>query len=48
MEVVNIRSRGPRNVVRGVAEKGKILLEAAERWKYYHLYYVNGTLKNPM
>lgn len=39
-EVSTRRSRVPRNVVRGEAEKGKIALEAAERWRYYHLYYV--------
>lgn len=38
VEVTKRRSRAPRNVVRGVAEKGT--LEAAERWSYYHLYYV--------
>ncbi|CAG4992174.1 unnamed protein product [Colias eurytheme] len=34
-----------KNVMRGSAAPGNSLIEASERWKYYHLYYVKaGTL----
>lgn len=39
-EIQRKRTRAPINVVKGTAAPGKTILEASERIKYYHLYYV--------
>lgn len=41
VEVKSRRSRGPpANVLKGTATPGTMTIEAAERWKYLHLYFV--------
>ncbi|XP_045498659.1 uncharacterized protein LOC123696500 [Colias croceus] len=37
---IQVKHKRPKNVMRGSAAPGNSMIEASERWKYYHLFYV--------